>query len=183
MSLGVVRAGCGHSRQAVMVAGSQLAMSQQFALQLQCPQLLNAQTWGTQGTSKEHQTVLKILYSLENTAFSTVCSAPPSFNPPTARFAEVKATSARSPPQQESRGQVSLTPFPSSQGGGWLSSPRWYPAARHSPPKPPVKPNSQCQAQPLELMTALGGWGCPRGEHVGAVMLPRTRIWGSPCDF
>lgn len=40
MSLGVVRAGCGHSRKAKMVADSQLAMSEQFALQLQ--QLLNA---------------------------------------------------------------------------------------------------------------------------------------------
>lgn len=68
-----------------MVAGSRLAMSEQFTLQLQHPRLLNAQTWGTPGTSKEHQTVLKILYSLENTAFSTVCSAPPaSTSPPPA---------------------------------------------------------------------------------------------------
>ena len=97
-----------------MAADSHLAMSKQFALQLQC--LLNAQTWGT---SKEQQTVLKILYSLENTAFSTVCSAPPSFNLPTARSrsAEAKATSARSPGQQGSGGQVSPTPFPSSRGG------------------------------------------------------------------
>lgn len=72
-------AGCSHGGQAAMAAGSQLVMAQQFALQPQ--HLPNAPAWGTQGTSKEHQTVLKILYSLENTAFSTVCSAPPSFKP------------------------------------------------------------------------------------------------------
>lgn len=122
-----------------MVAGSRLAMSEQFTLQLQHPRLLNAQTWGTPGTSKEHQTVLKILYSLENTAFSTVCSAPPaSTSPPTrSRSAEAKARSAQSPGQQESGGQVSLTQFPFSQGAGHLSSPHWYPAARSSPPQTP----------------------------------------------
>lgn len=81
MSFKVVKAGLSQGRRAVRVAGSWLTMSKQFALQLWNPQLLNAQTQGTQGISKEHQTVLKILYSLENTAFSTVCSAPPSFNP------------------------------------------------------------------------------------------------------
>lgn len=110
--------------------------------------------------------------------YSVLCS--PQLQPPDS--AEAKATSARSPPQLESRGQVSPTPFPSSQGGRWLSSPRWYPAARCSPPTSPVHPKSQCQVRTMEPTMALGGWGHPRG-HTGAVMLPHTRIWGSPCDY
>lgn len=103
----------------------------EFALQLQ--HLLNAQTWGTQGTSKEHQSVLKILYSLENTAFSTVCSAPPSFNPPTARSAEVKATSARSLPQQ---GRFHQPDFHrSGEAGG--SQPSLVPSSKGLSPQAP----------------------------------------------
>lgn len=51
------------------------------------------------------------------------------------------------------------------------------------PPKHPVKPNSQCQAQPLELVMALGGWGHPlvgayRGRHASL-----HRGLGQPMQF
>lgn len=85
--------------------------------------------------------------------YSVLCS--PQLQPPDSTEAE--ATSGRSLPQLESTGQVSLTPFPSSQGGRWLSSPCWKPAARCSPPKLPEQPKSQCQAQTVELVMALGG--------------------------
>lgn len=69
---------------------------------------------------------------------------------------------------RKAEGRFHRPPFPSSQGSGQLSSPHWYPAARHSAPKTPVKPNSQCQARSLEPMMAgdvLGRGGARRGCH------------------
>lgn len=126
MSFKVVRAGLSQSRQVVKVAGSCLVMSKQFALQLQpiaaeCP---NTQNPGDLQRASDcfKNTLFFRKYSVQ---YSVLCS--PQLQPPGST--EAKATSGRSLPQLESTGQVSLTPFPSSQGGRWLSSPRWYPAA------------------------------------------------------
>lgn len=162
-----------------------LATSKQFALQLQ--HLLNAQTWGTHRTSKEHQPVLKILYSLENTAFSTVCSVPPSFNPhphcllPLHRGQGNVSMSARAAGKPRAGFTDPASIFP----GEWAAlEPLLVPSSKVLfPPKPPVKPNSQCQAQPLELVMALGGWGHPlvgahRGRHASL-----HRGLGQPMQF
>lgn len=74
--------------------------------------------------------------------YSVLCSS--QLQPPDS----TEATSGRSPSQLKSRGQVSLPPLPSSQGGRWLSSPRWYPAARCSPPKSQCSPNHSAKLRP-----------------------------------
>lgn len=118
--------------------------------------------------------------------YSVLCSPP--LQPPDS--AEAKATLGCSPPQLESRGQLSLTPFPSSQGGRWLSSSCWYPAARCCPPQAPsaaqiTVPSSDCGANdgPWRLGTSLGAQGlsCSPTQGFGvAHVIIETRGCPSP---